>query len=157
VQKSYYFLHGLDSSGSGTKGRFFAANYPFVECPDFSGELENRMRQLEKICGKGSGLTFIGSSFGGLMATCFAIRYPGRVKALHLLAPALNFPGFSVPAHKIEVNTTIVIGEFDDVTPPDPVISLARATFVSPEVHIVKDDHFLHRTFDRLEWGKLLQ
>jgi len=156
VQKQFFFLHGLDSSGRGTKGRFFAENYPFVKCPDFTGSLQNRLLQLENICGGSSELTFIGSSFGGLMATCFAMEHPLQVKNLYLLAPALNFPDFTPPAQKISVNTTIVIGEFDEVTPADPVLKLAGQTFTNLEVEVVADDHFLHKTFTLLDWAKLL-
>ena len=39
MKNTTYFLHGLDSSGSGTKGRFFALNFPHVVCPDFAGPL----------------------------------------------------------------------------------------------------------------------
>jgi len=157
VQYSYYFLHGLDSSGKGTKGRFFSSNYPAVHCPDFQGNLENRLQQLSLLCGKQSELIFIGSSFGGLMATVFASLHPHLVKRLILLAPALNFPDFSLPKEQVEAKTYLVIGKYDDVTPIDPVLDLATRTFRNLTVTEVEDDHFLHKTFQHLDWQDLLR
>ena len=95
------FLHGLDSSGSGTKGTFFSTRYPDMLRPDFEGTLEERMIQLSRILGDSTDLIVVGSSFGGLMGACLAIDLPDRVQRLILLAPALNFLEFSPPAYKI--------------------------------------------------------
>jgi pimeloyl-ACP methyl ester carboxylesterase len=76
MQTPTLFLHGLDSSSRGTKGRFFTENFPDIIAPDFTGSLQDRMRALETICRGLDRLTLIGSSFGGLMATCFAIAQP---------------------------------------------------------------------------------
>lgn len=156
MHNSHFFLHGLDSSGKGTKGRFFSTNFPHVRCPDFTGELEDRMQQLENLCTTQSELCLIGSSFGGLMATIFAIRYPHRVANLFLLAPALNFSDFKPPKKRVAAQTFILIGEHDEVTPVNPVVDLAEKTFSNLVVKIVNDDHFLHRSFQTQQWQEML-
>ncbi len=156
MNKSHFFLHGLESSGQGTKGRFFSTHFPHVQCPDFTGGLEERLQQLEGLCGTQPDLCLIGSSFGGLMATIFAIKNPHRVANLFLLAPALNFGDFQPPIQKITTKAFILIGEHDEVTPVDPVINLAEKTFSNLSVKIVNDDHFLHKSFQIQEWQKML-
>lgn len=150
------FLHGLDSSGRGTKGRFLAVNFPEVLCPDFSGSLQDRLDQLALLCTGQKELVLIGSSFGGLMATCFALANPGCVRRLILLAPALNFTEYVPPARPIDIPTLLVIGKHDTVTPPELVLPLAERTFADLTVTLVDDDHLLHATFPTLEWPVLI-
>jgi len=151
-----YFLHGLDSSGKGTKGCFFAKNFPHVSCPDFEGTLPKRLQQLEALCENQRQLILVGSSFGGLMATCYATKYPEKVISLILLAPALNFEGYQPPAGLLQIPTIIVIGKHDTVTPAALVIPLAKATFAKLEIRIEDDDHMLHNSFTTLDWASLL-
>ncbi len=155
--RNIYFLHGLDSSGNGTKGQFFQKNYPQIQCPDFSGELQERLAQLERLCAGKEDLFFIGSSFGGLMAACFAIRHPARVSQLVLFAPALNYGGFTPPQQKISVPTLLMIGREDTVTPPDKVLPLAEKSFSKLTVQIEEDDHMLHKSYTTLNWQDILQ
>ncbi len=150
------FLHGLDSSSQGTKGRYFREHFPDVLCPDFSGDLGQRLAQLEELCLDLPRLTLIGSSFGGLMATCFAISHPQQVNKLILLAPALNFADFQAPAQKVEAPTLLVMGSKDTVCPPELVQPLAEATFVDVEIRIGDDDHLLRRMFHEVDWQALL-
>lgn len=151
-----YFLHGLESSGKGTKGQFFKKHFPEIHRPDFTGSLEKRLRQLDHYCKNLNTLQFIGSSYGGLMATIFAINFPEKTKKLILLAPALNFEDFIPPEHPIEVPTLLIIGDNDTVTPIDPVLSLARKTFSNLRARITEDDHMLHATFTTLDWQQIL-
>lgn len=155
------FLHGLDSSGNGTKGRFFQEHFPETHTPNFDGSLENRLEQLENLCFKEfdsrEKFIFIGSSFGGLMAACFAKRYPKHCTRLILMAPALNFPGYKVPPYRIAVPTSLLIGKHDTVTPAQTVIPLARQTFDVLDIKLVDDDHLLHDHFTGLDWRTLLQ
>ena len=44
--KGIIFIHGLESSGQGYKGRFFRKIFPNILTPDFKGELNERMEQL---------------------------------------------------------------------------------------------------------------
>ena len=156
MEKTSYFLHGLDSSGKGTKGRFFAKNFPKVFCPDFEGSLPHRLKQLEMLCEKKQQLILIGSSFGGLMATCYAIQHPEKITSLILLAPALNFENYRPPAKLLRIPTLLVVGKDDTVTPANLVVPLAKATFTDIEIRLADDDHMLHDTFQRLDWQNIL-
>lgn len=151
------FLHGLDSSGQGTKGKHFSLHFPGILCPDFFGNLKERVDQLTVLCNNSEDLILIGSSFGGLMATCYATIQPKAVKQLILLAPALNFENFSPPAKSVAIPTLLIIGKNDTVTPPNVVLPLAKKTFTDLEVELVNDDHMLHKTFSKLPWQELLQ
>ena len=151
-----YFLHGLESSEKGTKGRFFAKNFPQVVCPNFEGTLANRLLQLEALCKNQQQLTLIGSSFGGLMATCYATKHPEKITRLVLLAPALNFEAYLPPAEPLQIPTLIIIGKHDTVTPAALVAPLAEATFADLEIRIENDDHMLHNTFHHLDWQNIL-
>lgn len=151
-----FFLHGLDSSGQGTKGRFFAQHFPHIVRPDFSGSLEERMARLTEFCGGITNLTLIGSSFGGLMASLLATQHPDRVARLILLAPALNYGDYRPPRRPLNMPVNLIIGKDDTVTPPDLVLPLARATFTDLDIKIADDDHLLHRTFPSLPWYRLL-
>ena len=150
------FLHGLDSSIQGTKARWFRAHFPQVGMRNYDGDLDRRLAQLEEQTAGTGTLILVGSSFGGLMAACFAARRPDRCRRLVLLAPALNFGGYRPPPAPLTVPALVVIGTGDTVCPPDLVIPLARAAFANLEVRIEDDDHMLHRTFPRLDWARLL-
>ncbi|OGR15780.1 MAG: alpha/beta hydrolase [Desulfobacterales bacterium GWB2_56_26] len=151
-----FFLHGLDSSGRGTKGRYFEDHFPHIHRPDFTGTLTDRLARLTEICRTGERFILIGSSFGGLMATVYAMRHPDKVDRLILLAPALNFPEFRPPAQKLSIPCLVVIGRHDTVTPPDLVVPLVEATFANPEIRMADDDHMLHDSFMNLAWSSLL-
>lgn len=151
-----FFLHGLDSSGQGTKGRFFAENFPHIHCPDFHGTLADRLHQLTDLCQDLSNLTLVGSSFGGLMATCYATNFPEKVARLILLAPALNYGEYRPPREKLSAPVLLVIGNNDTVTPPAKVVPLAEQTFADLEIRLVDDDHMLHTAFPVMAWHELL-
>ena len=153
---STLFLHGLDSSSQGTKGRFFKTHFSHVIRPDFSGDLGERLQHLEKIYENKTNLIFIGTSFGGLMAACFALKYPKRVDKLILLAPALNYEDYRAPEVMLTIPTTLVIGQHDTVTPAELVVPLAEKTFSNLEICIVDDDHMLHNNFKQMDWDELI-
>ena len=67
------FLHGLESSNMGTKSVFFRERFPDMLLPNFDGSLEKRMKRLYGILRGKSEILFVGSSFGGLMASVFAM------------------------------------------------------------------------------------
>jgi pimeloyl-ACP methyl ester carboxylesterase len=150
------FLHGLDSSGQGTKGQYFKKHFANFLCPDFSGDLAQRLRQLENIGATMKKLLLVGSSFGGLMATCYAVAHPAKIEKLILLAPALNFANFLPPNTTINIPTLLIIGKKDTVTPPHLVIPLAETAFTHLKVILADDDHLLHTTFKQLDWPNLL-
>lgn len=150
------FLHGLDSSTLGTKARWFRTHFPAVRMRNYLGDLDQRLDQLEEETTGLDHLVLVGSSFGGLMATCFAARHPKRCERLILLAPALNFDGYQPPTVPLAVEALVVIGKNDTVCPPDLVMPLAQATFANLAIRLVDDDHMLHRTFPALDWVSLL-
>ena len=151
------FLHGLESSGNGTKGCYFAERYPQMLRPDFSGDLSSRLSQLATVVAEAQDLVLVGSSYGGLMATVFAISHPHRVRRLVLLAPALNFPECAdYIDSSVSVATHLVIGRDDTVTPEAEVVPVARRLFTDLRLEVVGDDHLLHRTFPTLDWPALL-
>jgi pimeloyl-ACP methyl ester carboxylesterase len=123
---------------------------------DYQGDLDQRLAQLEGEVAGLDNLILVGSSFGGLMAVCFALCHPGQCRRLILLAPALNFSGYQPPTSPITIPTLLVIGAHDTVCPPDLVLPQARATFSTLEIRVEEDDHMLHRTFPTLDWPQLL-
>lgn len=151
-----YFLHGLDSSNRGTKGRYFAAHFPEVYSHNYPGSLSERNNALRQQIKGQNNVTLIGSSFGGLMAACTAIEQPENIKQLILLAPALNFEEFSPPQKKCEVPATLIIGKNDTICPADTVIPLAEKTFKQLKVQVVDDDHMLHKTFYEQDWQQII-
>jgi pimeloyl-ACP methyl ester carboxylesterase len=152
-----YFLHGLDSSGKGTKGRFFTEHFPQVVCPDFVGTLAKRLNLLDELCKNQQRLILIGSSFGGLMATHYATKHPEKIIRLVLLAPALNFEGYQPPVEQLQIPTLLIVGKHDTVTPAAIVTPLAKATFSDLQIRIEDDDHLLHKSFTALNWPDLLK
>ena len=150
------FRHGLDSSIEGTKAQWFRRHFPGVRLQNYTGDLAERLAQLEAQVAGLERLVLVGSSFGGLMAACFALRSPERCRRLVLLAPALNFADFHPPAEPVSVPTLVVTGAHDTVCPPELILPLARASFADLEVRLEDDDHMLHRTFPSLDWPQLL-
>ena len=88
------FLHGLESSSQGIKGRYFKDKFPGMLVPNFSGSLKERMEKLYDILSSESEITLVGSSYGGLMASIFTLENSSKVKRLVLLAPAINLNEF---------------------------------------------------------------
>jgi len=151
------FLHGLESSSRGAKAAFLQDLYPDMLIPDFRGSLADRMASLYAILAGQKNIILIGSSFGGLMATIFAMENSAAVIRVVLLAPALNFPEFSdYTLQRIDIPTWMIIGRNDTVTPADKVVSAARKIFTTLYYDEVDDDHLLARTFRELDWETML-
>ena len=151
------FIHGLESSNQGTKALFFEREFPDMIIPNFPGALQERMDKLNRILSKKSGIRLVGSSFGGLMATLFAMENESKVDRLVLLAPALNLMEFSgTYKGEISIPTWIYHGKDDEVIPFEAMERVARKTFRHLTLHAVDDDHHLHRTFKNIDWGEHL-
>lgn len=150
------FLHGLESSSQGTKGVFFRKKYPDMLTPDFKGSLEERLDLLDQILASESGIRIVGSSFGGLMGTIFAMKYEPRMDRLILLAPAIHLLS-SIP-HPRELSIPVIIyhGTNDQVIPLAEVQNEANRFFRNLLFHRVEDDHFLHETFKSIDWDEIL-
>jgi pimeloyl-ACP methyl ester carboxylesterase len=151
------FLHGLESSSRGAKASFLRDLYPEIIIPDFTGTLSERMSNLNIILAGQKNIILIGSSFGGLMATIYAMEHTDAVDRIVLLAPALNFPEFtSYKIQRIEMPAWMIIGRDDTVTPSAEVLPMARKIFTNLHYDEVDDDHMLAKTFRVLDWETLL-
>ena len=151
------FIHGLESSNQGTKSVFFREKYPDMVIPYFTGPLDERLRSLRSVLFQKTGVILVGSSFGGLMATIFAMENEERVERMILLAPAINLVEFADYGSKtISVPVWIYHGRSDDVIPLNDVERVARSVFHDLSFHVVEDDHYLHKTFRTIDWDRLL-
>lgn len=151
------FIHGLESSGQGTKGTWFRKRYPDMIIEDYPGSLENRMDKLRGILADKNDLVLAGSSYGGLMAAMYACDNEHKIKRLILLAPALDLEEFKPYLNrKIEVPTILYHGSRDDVVPLEQVRKIASKIFRNLSHHIVDDDHPLSETFTSFDWDNLL-
>ena len=152
------FLHGLESSNQGAKSVFFRERYPDMRIPNFSGPLKDRMEKLEQELEGEADLRIVGSSFGGLMATLFALEHEPRVERLVLLAPAINLLR-EIPhgGNALSIPVWIFHGRDDEVIPIDDVRKEASRLFQDLRFHELDDDHSLHRRFTSLDWDALLE
>jgi pimeloyl-ACP methyl ester carboxylesterase len=151
------FIHGLESSNQGTKSVFFRERYPDIIIPNFVGSLRERMAKLIAILSNSAEIRFVGSSFGGLMATVFAMENEHRVDRLILLAPAVNLLLFThCQIRPISMPVWIYHRKNDGVIPLYAVEQMAQKNFRNLTFHKVDDDHFLHKTFKTIDWDTLL-
>lgn len=152
------YLHGSESDSNSGKARQFHEWFPGMLTPDFKGDFEARMIQLEPILANKSDWTIIGSSFGGLMGTVYTCKNPTRVRKLILLAPALLRKPFGsfLDVQPASNPVTVIHGRQDDVVPLEAAREVAEKLFTNLEYIIVDDDHRLHKTLHELDWKKIL-
>lgn len=151
------FIHGLESSNKGTKSVFFREKFPDMAIPLFTGDLQKRMEKLDEILEDKSGIRLVGSSFGGLMATIFAMKNERKVDRLILLAPAIHLMQFTPYQEKrLTVPVWVYHGKNDGVVPLQDVEPIAKKSFQNLSFHVVNDDHFLHKSFRTMDWQGLL-
>jgi pimeloyl-ACP methyl ester carboxylesterase len=160
------FIHGLESSGQGFKGNLFRKIVPKILTPDFTpfstkipleNLLQRRMSELETIVHDKSNWTVIGSSFGGLMATIYVLKYPEKVKLLILLAPFLNTPLLKLNSYnRIDIPVIIFHGKKDIIVPLEKTQKIAEILFTNLIYNVVDDDHQLQRTVSEIDWSSLL-
>jgi len=151
------FIHGLESNNQGTKAIYFRDEFPGMLTPNFPGPLDERMARLREILSGQNEILLVGSSFGGLMASIFAMENEPSVRRLILLAPAINLVEFtSYRQRKIVTPVHIYHGRQDEVIPIEEVQSVARQVFSNLTFHAVDDDHYLHKTFKTIDWDTLL-
>lgn len=153
------YLHGSESDSNSGKARQFREWFPGMLTPDFKGDFEARMIQLEPILADKSDWTIIGSSFGGLMGTVYTCKNPTRVRKLVLLAPALLREPFGsfLDVQPASVPVTVIHGTRDDVVPLEAAREVAQTLFTNLNYIVVDDDHRLHKTLHELDWKKILE
>jgi pimeloyl-ACP methyl ester carboxylesterase len=157
MQPTRVFIHGLESTGRGTKGLFFRERYPHMIIEDYSGSFPERMGKLGTLLAGKTDLILVGSSFGGLMAAVYACENEEQVKKLILLAPALHLDAFKpCMDRKLHMPTAVYHGLWDEVVPLTAVQTIAEQLFENLSFHVVDDDHSLHNTFAELDWDTLL-
>src|SRR5688500_3274143 len=99
-----FYLHGFASSARSSKATFVASRLrelgvelhtPDFNAPDFSTLTITRMvDQVGRAIGSAPDpVVLIGSSLGAFVAVQVALKHPGRVARMVLLAPALDFGG----------------------------------------------------------------
>jgi alpha-beta hydrolase superfamily lysophospholipase len=161
------FIHGLESSGQGFKGRFFRNMLPECLTPDFEEYnpqisikmlLEKRMTQLNLILKDKDPWIIIGSSFGGLMGALYTFQNPKKVSKLILLAPYLSTPRLN-PKDYSPVSIPVIVfhGKHDRVALINQSRPLAEKLFTNLIYNIVNDNHFLHKTVKIIDWKKLIE
>ncbi len=158
------FIHGLESSGRGFKGRFLKSVFPDILTPDFKESNENitmyelleyRMTELNAILNSKKQWIIIGSSFGGLMSALYALQNPTNVKQLILLAPFIVSRKLKLNMYKpVDIPVTVYHGKNDSTVPYKPARERARHFFTNLAYNIVDDDHFLHKTVTSINWQK---
>ena len=152
------FIHGLESNNQGTKAVYFRKNFPDMLTPNFPGSLDERMAALRALLSGKRDIILVGSSFGGLMASIFAMENEPRVKRLILLAPAINLMEFSSYRNrKIHLPVHLYHGRQDEVIPLEDVRNVASRVFPDLTFNAVDDDHYLHKIFQKIEWDTLLR
>ncbi|MFC1841143.1 alpha/beta hydrolase [Thermodesulfobacteriota bacterium] len=151
------FIHGLYSGNQGTKAVFFREKFPDMLTPNFTGDLEERMEKLNAVLTGKSGIRIVGSSFGGLMASIYAMENESSVDKLILLAPAINLIGMTDYQNR-SIDTPVIIyhGTNDDVIPLESIEPIAEKVFKNLTFNKVEDDHMLHNTFKMIDWDTLL-
>lgn len=162
MESKTIFIHGLESNSQGFKGKFLKERFPNIIIPDFTGSLDDELQQLTEIITKNGSSdtkwTIIGSSFGGLVATVFALGYPELIKKLILLAPAFNMQNLdAISVQALDIPVILYHGSKDTVVPVEPIKKTAEKLFKNLEYHLVDDDHMLHQTTEKIEWNKLLE
>ena len=164
--RNIIFIHGLKSSGNGFKGTYLKSLFPDILNPNFrkykentslDSLLEDRMDELDLILKKRNSWIIIGSSFGGLMATLYAIRNPEKIKSLILLAPFLATPILQIEnIAPLNISTKIFHGENDDIAQYKASRKRAYQLFSNLEFNTTKDHHDLNETITTLNWNKLI-
>lgn len=139
------FLHGLESGPHGGKFQALQQLDPGVIAPDFEGvyDLTARIAIAERELASYDRLVLVGSSFGGLLAALYADRYPDRVAACVLCAPALmddRWPEVAAIAH-VPAFTVLLHARQDDIV--DIAWSRSFAARHGLRLVEVDDDHRL--------------
>jgi pimeloyl-ACP methyl ester carboxylesterase len=155
------FLHGLDSSPTGTKATLLRKHVNGCWIPELPPGSAERIRLLEQeVC---EPMLFVGSSLGGLTAILYAMRHPEKVLGLVLLAPAVGtlIPDLFTEEEKAMMASTVILpgipatviaGMRDEVVPLTAIQAFVDRSPDPERIRLaeVDDDHDLHHSLDRM-------
>ena len=92
-----------------------------------------------------------------LMAALFAMENEFSADSLVLLAPALNFlENSGCHLRKISIPVCVYHGVEDEVIPIKTVKKVSEKYFSNLSFFSVTDNHFLHKSFKKIDWQALL-
>ena len=164
--RNIIYIHGLESSGMGFKGRLLKNILPEILTPDFEPNnsnisintlLKKRMRQLGTILKDKENWIIIGSSFGALMGATYTLKQPEKVKLLILLAPFFGVNLINPSKfHPIDVPIVVFHGKNDLTASIKKSKTILNILFSNLEYNIVDDDHYLHTTVKKINWIQLI-
>lgn len=164
--RNIIFVHGLESSGHGFKGRFLKTVFPNILTPDFKKSdeyipmyelLEYRMVELNSILNTKKNWIIIGSSFGGLMSVLYSLQNPTNVKQLILLAPFLVSRKLKPHMYNpIDIPVIVYHGKNDKVVRYKMARERAKRFFTNLKYKIVDDDHTLKNTVKSINWQRVI-
>jgi Serine aminopeptidase, S33 len=159
--KNLFFFHGMESSPKGTKAALLKKHYPDSTIPQLPPDLVKRDWIIEDLVKEPSWL--VGSSLGGLSAILYAMKQPGMVKGMILLAPAVGFftDGFFTQEDRNRIqtayipegiSTTILAGKRDEVIPLFAIEEMIERSPEKKRIKLIKldDDHSLNQFPDLL-------
>ena len=149
------FSHGKESGPWGKKiialSETAKAEGYKVESIDYRGidTADGRVEKLVEGCrGLQGELVLVGSSLGGYVAITAASFLHAR--GVFLMAPALYMPGLPPLRERlIDCPVEIVHGWRDEVVPLEHSMRFAREHGTT--LHVVEDDHQLHRSIRRIK------
>ena len=160
------FIHGLESSGKGFKGRFLKSIFANIITPDlkeFDPKIsmydlfEYRMREVNSILSTKKLWVIIGSSFGGLLGSVYTLQNPHKVCQLILLAPYLVSRKLKPRMYKpIDIPVIAYHGKNDKVVRYKMARERAKIFFTNLKYNIVDDDHRLKSTVKLINWQELI-
>ncbi|MDJ0841921.1 MAG: alpha/beta fold hydrolase [Acidobacteriota bacterium] len=148
-----YYLHGRDSSPQGFRAEYLRNHFPDIIAPELKPDVIERRAVIDPLIKPEAVL--IGSSMGGMTALDFVGRFPEKVKAMVLLAPAVGFtdPAFQTPEILAFVNNlvvppgvpaTVIAALGDEVIPLASIKALvSRSKGAEIVYHEVDDTHSL--------------
>lgn len=156
-----YFLHGMESSPQGTKSKFLKEHFPDCIIPHLPPDNQKRMEILGSLIGEPAWI--VGSSLGGLSAVLFAMKNPGFVKGMVIMAPAVGFFDKTIfsEAERLRLGKTyipagipcvVIAAEYDDVIPLQAIEDMLARSPDRTQISLikVKDDHRLNQSLDIL-------
>ena len=148
-----YYLHGKDSSSQCFRANYLREFFPQIVAPDLEPDVLKRRSVLDSLIGDEAVL--IGSSLGGMSALDFTGRFPHKVSAMVLLAPAVGFYEAAYRTPEIlafvdslvippGIPTTVIAALRDEVIPLADIKALVdRSNGASIDYHEVDDVHRL--------------